>query len=203
MAEFIDLKSLSTDSLAGIVSIYPWFGAARKEFCVRMCASSEVEWTEEQLSDAAMYIPSRKKLAGFKKGVVNEDYKDESAGRLLKSYISEAGQQGRQASQPYARKVHVVGGDYFTQSQYDDINGRGLSFKLRPAELPSRPENDKKIQEVDVDDVFCTETLAQIYAEQGYYEKAKEIYSKLILAYPEKNAYFAALIGKIELEIKK
>ena len=42
-----------------------------------------------------------------------------------------------------------------------------------------------------------TETLAQIYAEQGYYDQSKEIYSKLILAYPEKSAYFAALIQKL------
>ena len=33
---------------------------------------------------------------------------------------------------------------------------------------------------------------------KGYFDQAKEIYSKLILAYPEKNAYFAALIHKIE-----
>ena len=43
-----------------------------------------------------------------------------------------------------------------------------------------------------------TETLAQIYVEQGYYQHAREIYSKLILAYPEKNAYFAALIQKLD-----
>ena len=49
---------------------------------------------------------------------------------------------------------------------------------------------------------FCTETMAQIYAEQGYFEQAKDIYSKLILAYPEKNAYFAALIRKLNEEIK-
>lgn len=48
---------------------------------------------------------------------------------------------------------------------------------------------------------FYTETLAQIYAEQGYYDRAKSIYSKLILAYPEKNAYFAALIEKLNVEI--
>lgn len=202
MSEFIDLKTLSTDSLAGIVNLYPWFGAARKEFCVRMCSSGENEWTEEQLSDAAMYIPSRKKLAKCMQVVENEDYKDESAQQLLKSYIADT-RQSSQSSEPYARKVHVVGGDYFTQSQYDDINGKGISFKLQPSELPSQPDNDKKNLEAGVDDAFCTETLAQIYAEQGYYEKAKEIYSKLILAYPEKNAYFAALIGRIELEIKK
>ena len=43
-----------------------------------------------------------------------------------------------------------------------------------------------------------TETLAQIYLEQGYPEQAKSIYSKLLLANPEKNAYFAALIRKID-----
>ncbi len=43
-----------------------------------------------------------------------------------------------------------------------------------------------------------TETLAQIYLEQGYPEQARNIYSKLLLANPEKNAYFAALIQKID-----
>ena len=46
-------------------------------------------------------------------------------------------------------------------------------------------------------DGFCTETLARIYIDQGYYEQAKNIYSKLLLRYPEKNAYFAALIQKL------
>ena len=45
---------------------------------------------------------------------------------------------------------------------------------------------------------FCTETLAEIYAEQGYYDRARDIYSKLLLAYPEKNTYFAALIEKLD-----
>ena len=47
---------------------------------------------------------------------------------------------------------------------------------------------------------ICTETLAQIYAEQGYPERAKVIYSKLSLRYPEKNTYFAALIRKLDAE---
>ena len=50
----------------------------------------------------------------------------------------------------------------------------------------------------DVEFDMYTETLAGIYLEQGYPEQAKRIYSKLILAYPEKNAYFAALIQKID-----
>ena len=43
--------------------------------------------------------------------------------------------------------------------------------------------------------------LAQIYAEQGYYDQAKRIYSRLLLKNPEKNAYFAALIEKFGQEI--
>ncbi len=49
---------------------------------------------------------------------------------------------------------------------------------------------------------FCTEAIARIYEEQGYFDTAKEIYAKLILKYPEKNTYFAALIEKLNLRQK-
>ena len=45
---------------------------------------------------------------------------------------------------------------------------------------------------------FATETLAQIFVEQGRYEEAKRIYSRLILEIPEKSAYFASLIEKLD-----
>lgn len=49
---------------------------------------------------------------------------------------------------------------------------------------------------------FITETLAKIYINQGYYTKAINIYEKLSLQYPEKSAYFASRIEKIEDLIK-
>jgi hypothetical protein len=49
---------------------------------------------------------------------------------------------------------------------------------------------------------FITETLAKIYVNQGYYTKAINIYQKLSLQYPEKSAYFAGRIEKIEELIK-
>ena len=62
----------------------------------------------------------------------------------------------------------------------------------------ARKERHETSSEPVEDLGFYTETLAQIYAEQGYYGQAKNIYSKLILAYPEKSAYFASLIQKID-----
>ncbi len=44
---------------------------------------------------------------------------------------------------------------------------------------------------------MVTETLAKIFLQQEKYGKAREAYEKLQLKYPEKKAYFAALISEI------
>ena len=49
---------------------------------------------------------------------------------------------------------------------------------------------------------FITETLAKIYINQGYYTRAINIYEKLTLQFPEKSAYFASRIEKINDLIK-
>ena len=114
--------------------------------------------------------------------------------KLLKSFISE--KEARQESGE-GRKVYAGAGDYFSQDDYDQVRSAEDNVFSRYA-AKARKEKPEPSQQTSDDLGFYTETLAQIYAEQGYYEQAKHIYSKLILAYPEKSAYFATLIQKLE-----
>lgn len=49
-------------------------------------------------------------------------------------------------------------------------------------------------------EAFETETLAQLMIKQGKLKRAKDIYEKLSLKFPEKSAYFASQIQKIKSE---
>lgn len=190
---YIDLKKLNLDELAGVVNLYPWFGGARKELCERMSRMGGDVWGVEQYADAAMYVGSREKLVTLLRASGQQDLSDSDVEQILKSYIS---QQKPEAEEPVERRrVHVVGGDYFTQDEYDKVRKSGDNIFSKYAAKARQEKSYDQVEETEFD--LYTETLAQIYAEQGYYEQAKAIYSKLILAYPEKSAYFATLIQKL------
>ena len=199
MEGYIDLKRLNLDELVGVVNLYPWFGGARKELCARMSRMGEV-LSDSQYAEAAMYVASREKIASLRKSSVSADWTDGDVGKLLKSYISEqapAVAEPKMQEAPSEKKVYVVGGDFFSPSEYDKVRRTDDNVFSRYA-AKARSEAPAPAEISDKEISFYTETLAQIYAEQGYYEQSKEIYSKLILAYPEKSAYFAALIQELE-----
>ena len=50
---------------------------------------------------------------------------------------------------------------------------------------------------------IISETLANIYVSQGFNKRAKELFEKLSLKYPEKSSYFAAQIQNLKKKIKK
>lgn len=187
----INLRELNLEELNGVVNLYPWFGGARKELCRRMSELGEGAWSDERYADAALYVGSRRIVAEMAHKGHTTDFSDSDVKELLRSYIdSSSGSAPEQE-----RRVIVVGGDYFSKAQYEQVrkdSDKVFSSFAQKAQADGYVE----IPETDFTD-FCTETLAQIYAEQGYYEQAAAIYSKLILRYPEKSAYFAALIDKL------
>ncbi len=199
MGGYIDIKKLTLDELAGVVNLYPWFGGARKELCERMSTMGGDGWGEAQYADAAMYVGARAKLSDMMRASRSIDWTDADVERLLKSYIAEEenAQQEAAAAPGEKRKVYAGVGDYFSQDDYDQVRKVGDNvFSRYAAKAKQGRTSQEDAGNLDFD--LYTETLAEIYLDQGYTEQAKRIYSKLILAYPEKNAYFAALIQKID-----
>ena len=188
MVDFIDIKELTLEELGGVVNLYPWFGAARSEYCSRL--SEMGACSESQLAQAALYVCSRRILYDIANRGKKADCSDENVSSLVRGLLKE-----EEKSAPAEQKrIFVVGGDYFSQSEYNSV--RSKEDSIYSAFATSEREGlyrEDDSQEAD----FCTETLAKIYEEQGYCDEAKAIYSKLILRYPEKSVYFAALIDKI------
>lgn len=50
---------------------------------------------------------------------------------------------------------------------------------------------------------IISESLANLYYKQGYFEKALKMYEKIILKYPEKSIYFANIIQELKQQLNK
>ena len=104
---------------------------------------------------------------------------------------------------PSKPKFFVVGGDYFSKADFDELSQEEKAPEIKfgaPADNEERVADEVSADaEVDFESMdFITETLAAIYADQGYYDKAIDAYAKLILLYPEKSTYFASLVNEIK-----
>lgn len=75
------------------------------------------------------------------------------------------------------------------------------------AESESEPESPPKLtgiaqqlaeRSVAENQDVISETLAKLYAKQGYRDKSAQMYARLALLFPEKSAYFAAEIDKLK-----
>lgn len=115
----------------------------------------------------------------------------------------------------FERRPYVVGGDYFSKADIDSLENKQENISLNylkgaGSATPgsgavaeggaiAKDESSGEIS-LEIDSPLCTETLASIYAQQGYYQQAIEIYSKLCLLYPEKSAYFATLVKEVKIK---
>ena len=192
----IDIKTLNMEELVGVVSLYPWYAGARIELCRRMSALGDGAWSDDRYIEAALFVRNRRAVYDIMRSGSAASYSDTEVRGLVETYLSAERVEAPRKEEKKARRV--VGGDYFTEEDYDKVRtapeAKGISVKPAAEPAPAAPVTTATAQ---MDD-FCTETLAEIYAEQGYPEEARRIYSKLILFYPEKSAYFASLIEKLK-----
>ncbi|MBR4774507.1 MAG: hypothetical protein IK008_00215 [Bacteroidales bacterium] len=193
-ASHISLHALTLDELTGVVNLYPWYAAARMELCRRMFSLGPDAWSEEEFASQALYVADRAQFSALLRSAAKGDFADADAKKLLTSLLDAP-------SENQAHAVRVVGGDYFSQAQYDKVKDGGgqtggIFSRMALRNQPETPVSTGSAEPIA--ERFTTETLASIFLEQGQYEEARRIYSRLVLDIPEKSAYFASLIEKID-----
>jgi len=106
------------------------------------------------------------------------------------------------------RNFHACKLEYFTteefpETQIDEIAILATQLQQNIPKIKFDPDKHNvalNLAELgEMEDIeFISETLAMVYADQGYTGKAVQMLKKLMLQNPEKNAYFAALIENVK-----
>ena len=191
-----DIHSLSVEELAQAINTWPWFGLARGQLCLAMARDGARD--EGMIAEASMYLPDRSLMGRLMVTGSGKPHTDADLARMLGSLI----RKSAPGTGPQAGGVHVVSGDFFTQSQDDKVSR--ADDNIFPKFAKTAPEShEESTAGLDLDESLFTETLASVFAGQGWFDQAIHIYSRLILKNPEKSGYFANLIRSLQEERNK
>lgn len=209
--EAYSLEGYQITDLEKLLETCPWFPIARKELFLKMSAMGE-EYRKEALRRTVLYLYPDYSI--FREGYIlssaavsAEPEPDEQQVYELDFSERERFQEpdddpieiqhedGTPEAYPSVphREIYVVGGDYFMPEELKNVQNQDISLLSVSHETPSAGDGSEF-----TDETYYTETLARIYADQELYDRANEVYEKLILLYPEKSAYFAALKNDIK-----
>ena len=220
--KYENLQSLDVMEMEALLKQSPWFSYLREVLLERLYGIDK-EAFNEQLIQTAVFLSSRKTLYERINSPHTETEYLQAPAVPAEKIIPEEKPSAQPESEPevvHKPRVVVVGGDFFSKEDLKSISPEeDMELKLRNSpfyrpvdepvaeEKPAEPKatSAKKSSlltedgKVNFDDLaFCTETLGHIYAQQGFTDKAIEVFSKLILLYPQKSAYFAALIEDLK-----
>lgn len=203
--KYSELEQLDIMELEEMVKQSPWFSYARHLLLIKLKEMGD-EVFLSQLKQSAIFLSSREALYNR---ITHKKVQNANAAEIAEDVKLQESEGERIAEEKKTkRKVIVAGADFFSKEDLASIpEEENMELKLKGSrfyrETPQTPQSESSIigpdGKVNYDDLaFFTETLGHIYAEQGYYDQAVEVFSKLILLYPQKSAYFATLIREIE-----
>ena len=208
----MDVKTLTLQELEHLLEEYPWFTLARKEYVRRQGIMGE-DAIRQAAAEAGIFLLSREEFYRQING--RRRFVSKTANAAVSKPAPEphtvSSTQQQRPQQQEKQKYYVVNGDYFDKEDYKQLEDEGLAFDTSAlafnpvvSALSALQNNTASTNSVangaesNGDSTFCTETLAKIYTEQEFYQRAIDIYEKLILLYPKKSAYFATLIEQVK-----
>ena len=105
--------------------------------------------------------------------------------------------------QTFGKKSKPANEPQTKEERHAELLDKFKEVRIRPSAPAENDESEKDNIDLSIKsstastDLF-SETLADIYFKTKAYDKALNMYEKLCLTYPEKNAYFAARIKEIK-----
>jgi hypothetical protein len=168
---------------------YPYFQTAQL-FYILLKYQIESIFSEQELTQAAIYSGSRAKLYNYLSGEIGirTEKDQDNQGEKQQDAISVS------PSKPKASKDQI-------SSIIDKFINEKPSIQKPASEFFSPSGMAAKSLEEDND--IVTENLAKIYVRNKLYSKAIRVYEKLMLHYPEKSNYFATLIESLKDKINE
>ncbi|MBO4691452.1 MAG: hypothetical protein J5604_01600 [Bacteroidales bacterium] len=193
--------------LESLVKESPWYSYARQILLEKLYRIDKEAFIQK-LKECAVFLASRSTLY---RNINNpdRDFSEEETIVLDASDKNENVTVEEKVEPAPKRRVIVAGGDFFSKEDLKSIAPEeDMELKLRNSPFVKKQADKSTVIDsegkVNFDDLaFCTETLGHIYAQQGYNEQAIEVFSKLILLYPQKSAYFAALVNDLKTKNKE
>jgi hypothetical protein len=208
------LNNENIEALNNLVNDFPYCQSARILHSVLLFMRKDVRY-EKELSTTATYAANRGVLkkriyeSGHKarpvvlhdehieeslidEAIVEKRVSDEREAYMKKSdtvkETKEAPKYAGMEEEVIDKKAKIDLINRFIEKEPSISRQKGTFFN---------PVTAAKISITDQENII-SETLAQIYLDQGFFDKAISTYQKLSLKYPEKSTYFAALIEKAE-----
>ncbi len=182
----VRLSNMDRRDLMAALQTYPWFAAARAMLCVSMAGEEGMDGAAGLFRESLAYLPDSAYTYRQMRALHPAAYTDS---KLTAAETEKSRERTR---------IYIAGTDFFSKEEYESARSAedsGISsiavvdYSVPVPEPQARTHGDSFS--------LVSETLARIYANQGYPERAKEIYLQLSLESPEKSAYFASLIDNL------